>query len=542
MNKSAILELNTDNQGFLLPRISDTTLINALAPPDGMVIFFSPAKQVMVRTNGYWKGLALKGNYITSLTGDVIANGPDAATASVGGIRGVPIPALSPGFLKYSGTAWNFDNTAYLSTTAATLQLVTTNGNTSDNGIELLQSTNSPINSFALKLRRANDNSPNGYLIRGMNKTGTADLFTVDAVGNLTGTSFVKTGGTASQFLKADGSVDNTAYLTGANVVFYNQANTYTAGMKQVFTSSATSSGFNISGITSDPGTLANGDIWMNSTSNLLKARLNGVTTEIVTNSGTQALFNKTISGTNNTFSNIPNTAILNGTIGLTLGSAGSDVNVSGSPASLGNALTLNLPSASASNRGMLTPTDWSSFNSKAPATGGGGYIQNQVSTNQIADMRISGKALVGGVVTDNGAALQVAGNTIVSGKIAIGNISIPNASLDVSGDVAMRTGALSAANGSNNDLSIGKTATFRISGPTAAFSITGISGGYDGRMIILYNSTDFVLTLKHDDVLSTDINRIYCSSNTSIDINKKGCATLLYSSADSRWIVVSTR
>jgi hypothetical protein len=53
--KSAVLELQSDNQGLLMARISDTALINTLTPPDGMVIFFIPTKQLMVRSNGYWQ-------------------------------------------------------------------------------------------------------------------------------------------------------------------------------------------------------------------------------------------------------------------------------------------------------------------------------------------------------------------------------------------------------------------------------------------------------------------------------------------------------
>ena len=37
----------------------------------------------------------------------------------------------------------------------------------------------------------------------------------IDYLGNITGTSFIKSGGTSSQFLKADGSVDSNSYATG---------------------------------------------------------------------------------------------------------------------------------------------------------------------------------------------------------------------------------------------------------------------------------------------------------------------------------------
>jgi hypothetical protein len=69
VEKSAVLELQSTNQGLLFPRIADTLLINALSPPDGMVIFFTPAKQLLLRSNGFWNSVILKGGAITSLNG-----------------------------------------------------------------------------------------------------------------------------------------------------------------------------------------------------------------------------------------------------------------------------------------------------------------------------------------------------------------------------------------------------------------------------------------------------------------------------------------
>jgi hypothetical protein len=54
--------------------------------------------------------------------------------------------------------------------------------------------------------------------------------------------------------------------------------------------------------------------------------------------------------------------------VGLTLGSAGTDAAISGSPLTANGSITLNLPSASATNRGLLTSADWSTFNSKESA------------------------------------------------------------------------------------------------------------------------------------------------------------------------------
>jgi 3-methyladenine DNA glycosylase Mpg len=59
IQKSALLELNSTNQGLLLARITDTASINTLSPPDGMVIYFTPTKQLMVRSNGVWQAFTV---------------------------------------------------------------------------------------------------------------------------------------------------------------------------------------------------------------------------------------------------------------------------------------------------------------------------------------------------------------------------------------------------------------------------------------------------------------------------------------------------
>jgi hypothetical protein len=44
IQKSSILELESTRQGLLLPRLTDTTAINSLTPPDGMIIFLTPTR------------------------------------------------------------------------------------------------------------------------------------------------------------------------------------------------------------------------------------------------------------------------------------------------------------------------------------------------------------------------------------------------------------------------------------------------------------------------------------------------------------------
>jgi len=54
--------------------------------------------------------------------------------------------------------------------------------------------------------------------------------------------------------------------------------------------------------------------------------------------------------------------------VGITLGSSGTDVSVSGSPVTSSGNITINIPTASATNRGALSSADWSTFNSKQQA------------------------------------------------------------------------------------------------------------------------------------------------------------------------------
>jgi hypothetical protein len=74
VQKSVILDLQGSNgrQGVWLPRISDTTDatgIDALNPPDGVMIFHSPSSQVMIRRNGFWSSLQTNQTYATGTSG-----------------------------------------------------------------------------------------------------------------------------------------------------------------------------------------------------------------------------------------------------------------------------------------------------------------------------------------------------------------------------------------------------------------------------------------------------------------------------------------
>ncbi|MFT3932333.1 MAG: hypothetical protein QM726_01860 [Chitinophagaceae bacterium] len=90
IQKSSILELESTRQGLLLPRLADTTGINALTPPDGMIIYLNSDNSLRLRSNGSWKKIAdlaaASANW--SLTGNT---GTDSALNFIGTADGKPL-------------------------------------------------------------------------------------------------------------------------------------------------------------------------------------------------------------------------------------------------------------------------------------------------------------------------------------------------------------------------------------------------------------------------------------------------------------------
>jgi hypothetical protein len=120
------------------------------------------------------------------------------------------------GFVKASGTTISYDNSTY-ALDSAVVKL------TGDQGISGKKSFNLVQTGYNLTLRTSdifNDGfiESNNGMLRLINNTTGNDLFRLESTGVLFGQGFQKSGGISSQFLKADGTVDSTAYVpyTGA--------------------------------------------------------------------------------------------------------------------------------------------------------------------------------------------------------------------------------------------------------------------------------------------------------------------------------------
>ncbi|WP_028788050.1 hypothetical protein [Terrimonas ferruginea] len=90
IQKSSILELESTRQGLLLPRLADTVAINALTPPDGMIIYLNSDNSLRLRSNGHWKKIADLGEAAAnwSLAGN---SGTDSTLNFLGTVDGKPL-------------------------------------------------------------------------------------------------------------------------------------------------------------------------------------------------------------------------------------------------------------------------------------------------------------------------------------------------------------------------------------------------------------------------------------------------------------------
>lgn len=121
-------------------------------------------------------------------------------------------------------------------------------------------------------------------------------------------------------------------------------------------------------------------------------------------------------------------------------------------------------------------------------------------------------------------------------------NTTNPTGALDVNGDLVLRTGTLTAANGNNAALNVNssKFSSYRITGPAAAFTIAGITQGVDGRIISLLNTSGYVATVKNQDATAANGNRIITGTGADVNIPNKGMLMLKYDIIESAWVLMN--
>ncbi len=121
-------------------------------------------------------------------------------------------------------------------------------------------------------------------------------------------------------------------------------------------------------------------------------------------------------------------------------------------------------------------------------------------------------------------------------------NTTSPQASLDVYGDVIFRSADLVVADGTTlaMDVASNRFSYYRVSGPTADFTISGISAAVEGRLVTLFNRSGFEMTLVNLDAGATNEDRIITGTNSDLVIGNKGIVNLQYDGLEQKWVVLS--
>ncbi len=129
-----------------------------------------------------------------------------------------------------------------------------------------------------------------------------------------------------------------------------------------------------------------------------------------------------------------------------------------------------------------------------------------------------------------------------LAGELLAGLNGNPNTTVDINGDLAMRRADITLVNGANNNINIGTASFVRVTGPTGAFSITGIAGGVDGKVVILFNSTNQAMTITSLSGSSTAANQIdtlVTGGGANFVTTAQGSIMLIYDGNSSKWIAV---
>lgn len=156
------------------------------------------------------------------------------------------------------------------------------------------------------------------------------------------------------------------------------------------------------------------------------------------------------------------------------------------------------------------------------------GYNSSTTGSNQI----------VLGTSTEH---VSIPGGLVVGGNITnahFAGTNLFNAESDIS---FARKAITSLANGNNAGVIVGTNVFIEVSGPSAAFTINGIANGRDGKLIYIVNQTGFDMTVAHQS--GTDpvaANRIIAMTGADRTTTANGAATLIYSGAASRWLLIS--
>jgi hypothetical protein len=101
--------------------------------------------------------------------------------------------------------------------------------------------------------------------------------------------------------------------------------------------------------------------------------------------------------------------------------------------------------------------------------------------------------------------------------------------------DIRLKATVKSQITANQNDYAIGDGAVFLMSSD-ASRNVTGIAGGAEGRVIIIFNQGAQNIVFQNQNAGSSAANRIITGTGADITVAADGQIMLVYESTNSRW------
>lgn len=242
---------------------------------------------------------------------------------------------------------------------------------------------------------------------------------------------------------------------------------------------------------------------------------------------------------------------------------AGDDVTISAGDATAGNNAGGNLNNQGGAGSGAGSGGTSRVVGGPGGATGPGGPAEltgglgGTASGSGAPALVTGGAALAAGanggdVIIDGGPGIPGGVNGTVrlgqnagagiSDAVEMGRASAPLVPTRVIGRQEYPRQAMALAAGANNnvDTTTSSGTYYEITGPAAAFSVTGFTGGTNGRLMIVVNTTAQDMTLANESAGSVAANRIQTQTGADVVLAGNASGIFIYSTSASRWKLIA--